>query len=227
MFYLFIQHIINTIGTIDYLIEKYGEIIDKLEQIILLKYDSDIQKESKSYKLKEIIDVIDNRGKTPPLVIDKKEHPIVEVAQLTTSNMLIDFASFEKYVSEETYQTFFRNGHLAKDDVLVSTVGTIGVAAYNFESGLSIAQNVVALRSKYSHYIYCYLIKNKKEILNLDIGGVQPSIKIPHLLNLEIQIPTINEKDFYINLFDEINQLNKKKIILNGIKKKYLNKYFG
>ena len=38
MFHLFIQHIINTIGTIDDLIEKYNEIIKKIEKYLLLEY---------------------------------------------------------------------------------------------------------------------------------------------------------------------------------------------
>ena len=141
--------------------------------------------------------------------------------------MLIDCNSCEKYVSDYTYNTFFRNGHLLKNDVLISTVGTIGVAAYNFEDGLSIAQNVVALRSEYSYFVYCYLITSKREILNLDIGGVQPSIKIPYLLNQEIKIPLKINIDEYDALFYEINEINKKKNILNNLKQQYLKKFFG
>ena len=141
--------------------------------------------------------------------------------------MLIDYNSCEKYVSDYTYNTFFRNGHLLKNDVLISTVGTIGVAAYNFEDGLSIAQNVVALRSEYSYFVYCYLITSKREILNLDIGGVQPSIKIPYLLNQEIKIPLKINIDEYDALFYEINEINKKKNILNNLKQQYLKKFFG
>ena len=209
------------------MIEKYDLIINKLEKIILLKYESDIKEESKIYQLKDIVEVIDNRGKTPPLINGDKNHPIIEVAQLATSNMLIDYNSFEKYVSEETYKNFFRNGHLLKDDVLISTVGTIGVAAYNFKSGLSIAQNVVALRSKYSYFIYCYLINNKQEILNLDIGGVQPSIKIPHLLNQKILIPSLDNIKIYQDIFNKINAINNKKRTLSILKNKYLSKFFG
>ena len=114
-----------------------------------------------------------------------------------------------------------------KNDVLISTVGTIGVAAYNFKDGLSIAQNVVALRSKYSYYIYCHLIVNKREILNLDIGGVQPSVKIPHLLNQEIKIPLLANLNEYNKIFNEIYKIDKKRIILKNLKNEYLNKFFG
>ena len=209
------------------MIEKYDNLINKLENKILLQYELDTIENYRIYSLNEIVKVVDNRGKTPPLINDSKGHPIIEVAQLAGNNMIIDSNSFEKYVSDETYSSFFRNGHLLKNDVLISTVGTIGVAAYNFEEGLSIAQNVVALRSDYSYYIYCYLINNKKEILNLDIGGVQPSIKIPHLLNQKIKIPFNNNIQKYENIFNEINMLNNKKQLLIQNKKVYLKKFFG
>ena len=222
-----IDYIINTIGTIDDLIEKYDNMINKSEKKILLQYELDTIKNLNIYSLNEIVKVIDNRGKTPPLVNNSNGHPIIEVAQLAGENMIIDSNSFEKYVSDETYSSFFRNGHLLKKDVLISTVGTIGVAAYNFEDGLSIAQNVVALRSDYSYYIYCYLINKKKEILNLDIGGVQPSIKIPHLLNQKMKIPFNNNIQKYETIFNEINKINKKKQLLIMLKKQYLKKYFS
>lgn len=193
----------------------------------MLNYEKDIETNCLIYKLKDITEVIDNRGKTPPLISDYYSHPIVEVAQLTNKSMIINYESFEKYVSNETYNNFFRNGHLKENDVLISTVGTIGVAAYNFENGLSIAQNVVALRSKFSYYIYCYLICNKKEIINLDIGGVQPSIKIPHLLNKEIKIPLNTDINKYALLFNKINNINKKKQLLIKIKNKFLKKFFN
>lgn len=209
------------------MIEEYDNMINKLEKKILLQYELDTIKNFNIYSLNEIVKVIDNRGKTPPLVNNSNGRPIIEVAQLAGENMIIDSNSFEKYVSDETYSSFFRNGHLLKKDVLISTVGTIGVAAYNFEDGLSIAQNVVALRSDYSYYIYCYLINNKKEILNLDIGGVQPSIKIPHLLNQKMKIPFNNNIQKYETIFNEINKINKKKQLLIMLKKQYLKKYFS
>ena len=61
----------------------------------------------------------------------------------------------------------------------------------------SIAQNLVALRtnpqiclSDFLYYVLCNP-NTRKKLLNLNIGGVQPSIKVPHLLNLEINIPPL------------------------------------
>jgi len=57
----------------------------------------------------------------------------------------------------------------------------------------AIAQNLIALRLKSgvdSRYIYYFLSSSlgKDLMLNLDIGGVQPSIKVPHLLDLKVPL---------------------------------------
>lgn len=199
-----------------------------MENNILNVFKKDQFKKGNYKKLSDIINVIDNRGKTPPLEKSKTNYPIVEVAQLSNNNnMIINIDTCEKYVNQETYNSFFRNGHLKKNDVLISTVGTIGVAAFNFVNGLSIAQNVVALRTDYSYYLYCYLINERETILNLDIGGVQPSVKIPHLLNLNIFIPNELDLNIYKSIFETIYSIHKKNINLQKIKQKYLNKFFG
>ena len=218
--------IVDTIGSIDDLIEKYEEITNQLETLILLKYKQAITKVHKTVKLKDIVEVIDNRGKTPQLSKIKTSHPIIEVAHIAKNNMIVDIENCSKYVSDEVYLSSFRAGHLKSGDVLISTVGTIGEVGFNFEDGLSIAQNVVALRSKYSYLLYPYLILNKNELLNLNIGGVQPSIKIPHLLNLDF--PLSEKYDSSIEfLYSQINTFSQKIIQLKKIKGELLNKYFN
>ena len=208
------------------MIEKYEEIIYKIEKKILLEYQKDISVTYAKKQLKDIIQVIDNRGKTPPLTKDYKKHPIIEVANIANNSMIIDIDNCEKYVDDDIYNSFFRAGHLLEGDVLISTVGTIGVAGYNFIDGLSIAQNVVALRSQYSYIIYPYFIINKKEICNLDIGGVQPSIKIPHLLEQEILIPSSYNPNKYEVLYNQIKNSSDKLNKLKVLKNKFLLKFF-
>lgn len=152
--------------------------------------------------LGSIIDlVVDNRGKTPPTVDYKTEYPLIEVNAINTSDCLVNYNVIRKYVVEETYNTWFRK-HLKVNDVIVSTVGTIGVFSI-FTSNIGcIAQNLIGLRSDNisSYFIYLFLKINKEDILNLDIGGVQPSIKVPHLLDLKLKKPNIE----VINKFHNI-----------------------
>ena len=155
--------------------------------------------------LGSIIDlVVDNRGKTPPTVDYKTEYPLIEVNAINTSDCLVNYNVIRKYVVEETYNNWFRK-HLRVNDVIVSTVGTIGVFSI-FTSNIGcIAQNLIGLRSDNisPYFIYLFLKINKEDILNLDIGGVQPSIKVPHLMDLKFKKPNIEVIDEFHEIVKE------------------------
>lgn len=150
-------------------------------------------------KLSEIISfVVDNRGKTPPIIEDTKEGiPLIEVNALINSPVVAQQHLAKKYVDEDTYENWFRKGHPEKGDVLFSTVGSIGEIALSFGEKICIAQNIIALRSKFKgSFLYFTLKYIKPNLLSLDISSVQPSIKVPHLLSQEIAVPSevvINE----------------------------------
>ena len=141
--------------------------------------------------LKDVVKVIDNRGKTPPYQDIATQYPIIEVNALKGDDRLVDYSVIKKYVSEETFNSWFR-GHPKKFDTLIATVGSIGATSmFLIEKG-SIAQNVIALTPMTLSpiYLFQYLKKVKGEIKELDIGSVQPSIKVPHLLATKIFIPS-------------------------------------
>lgn len=142
-------------------------------------------------KLANCVKVVDNRGKTPPYIMNSTPYPVIEVKSISSGTRFIDYDACEKFVLENTYKTWFRAGHPQKNDILISTVGSIGEIAFFLEDKGSIAQNVVALRAiNISHnYLYQYLRYYSATIKEMDIGSVQPSIKVPHLLSLSITIP--------------------------------------
>lgn len=141
--------------------------------------------------LKEFVDVIDNRGKNPPCFVASTAYPIIEVNALAQEGRNIDYSLIRKYVDKQTFNSWFRK-HLEPFDVVVSTVGSIGVFAMFFGGNACIAQNVIGLRAKdkiSNYYLYQWLLFHSDEIKELDIGSVQPSIKVPHLLSLPMKIP--------------------------------------
>ena len=150
-----------------------------------------------THRLGDIIEkIIDNRGKSAPISEDKYQ-PIIEINSL--GGRTPDYTVVRKWVSEEIYNTWFRSGHPIVGDILIPTVGTIGIVSMMDENRGCIAQNVVALRVKSNVcglFIYYYLKSDivRQQLLNLNIGGVQPSIKVPHLLNLEISLPPLEEQ---------------------------------
>lgn len=171
-------------------------------------------------KLENITDtIIDNRGKTPPHN-EQEEIPLIEVNSIKGSQRFFTSNTIRKYVNLETYNSWFR-GHLEKNDVLISTVGSIGKMALVDNRKSCIAQNIIALRYKNNGiYLFELLKYNHSKIINLDINSVQPSIKVPHLLDMDILKP----KDVTINCFIAIVTSYSEKIEINILETQSLTK---
>jgi len=163
----------------------------------------------KSYKLSNLIEkVVDNRGKTPKTT--DKGYSLLEINSIVNTNRFPNYSMVSKYVDENTYQSSFRAGHPQINDVLVSTVGTIGKFALVDRNDICIAQNLVALRfnsltiPKYLYYTLSSPI-NYQKIINLDIGGVQPNLKLPHLLDFEISIHDYEKQQHIVDILGSID----------------------
>jgi type I restriction enzyme S subunit len=148
------------------------------------------------FRLEQCLErVVDNRGKTPPLSAAGVE--LIEVNAIESNRKTPNFDNVRKYVSDETYSTWFRSGHPKPGDTLISTVGAIGRVAFFKESRGSIAQNIVALRPKADlldgEFLFYYLSSEgvQHRLLNMNIGVAQPSLKVPHLLSLEVELPPL------------------------------------
>lgn len=184
--------------------------------------------------LREITEkVVDNRGKTPPIIGSGYE--ILEVNAISQDKREPDYTKVSKFVDEDTYNSWFRGGHIKQNDILIPTVGTIGNVSFSKQDRGSIAQNLIALRVKkeYSPLFIYYKLKSpnfKRQILNLDIGGVQPSVKVPHLLLQEISLPSINEQkqiaSVLSSLDDKIELLRKQNETLEKIAQGIFKEWF-
>ena len=168
-----------------------------------------IMSEWKTYKLGDLIEcIIDNRGKSAPISISNYQ-PIIEINALGQRE--VNYDVIRKYVSKETYDTWFRAGHPKIGDILFSTVGTIGLTSLMTQDLGCIAQNIIALRvnDKLLNNLYLYYFLNNKttkiNLNNLNIGGVQPSIKLPHLLNMPISLPPLAEQKRIADILSAID----------------------
>lgn len=143
------------------------------------------------HMLGDLITIIDNRGRTPPLTTETFEYPIIDVGALKGSGRIVDFNNCTKYVDKLTYETWFRNGHPQPWDILLSTVGSVAeMKIYRGTKGC-IAQNVVALRATRISplYLYQYLQFIRSDLIAYNIGSVQPSIKVTHIIKHPIFVP--------------------------------------
>jgi len=175
--------------------------------------EGEAKEEWEEVELEKLIDVvIDNRGKTPPTVDFPTDYPLIEVNALNSNSCLVDYSVIRKYVIKETYDNWFRK-HLKVNDIIISTVGTIGVFSIYLVDKGCIAQNLVGLRSNSisSYFIYNFFKTNVETLINLDIGGVQPSIKVPHLLGLTIKYPPYE----LLRKYDESVEIYFNKIAIN------------
>lgn len=177
-------------------------------------------------KFKETIEkYIDNRGKTPPVV--SVGIPIVEVKHMSDSS-IFPTLNTQKFVTEEVYQDWFRS-YLNVDDLLMSTVGTIGrLNITPKDEVFAIAQNVLGLRFKSDiltqHYMFC-LMRSKlfnDEINSRLIITVQASIKRSDLEKIPVLIPDysiIKKFDIQVRtMFDEISNLTKENQELTNLR---------
>ena len=169
-------------------------------------------------KISDLLDkTIDNRGKTPPVV--NEGYPLLEINCIAGKDKFPDYSLIKKYVSSETYRSWFRSGHPKRGDILIPTVGTLDAISVMDRDDCCIAQNLVAFRcnpnicdNEFLYYLLCDPTVRLR-VLQLDIGAVQPSIKVPHLKGLEVEIPplTIQKKIACIlNTLDSKIYLNKK-----------------
>jgi type I restriction enzyme S subunit len=194
------------------------------------------KKRTQLYTIGECVEtIIDNRGKTPPVSKMVTPFELLEVNSLANAARYPDYSVVKKYLDEDTYFNWFRNGHPKKNDILFSTVGSIAETALSEGRG-SIAQNLIALRIdklKAIPAFFYYFLKNpqiKNQLLSLDISSVQPSIKVPHLLSLEIHLPSIPEQksiaSILSSLDDKIDLLHRQNKTLESLAETLFRQWF-
>jgi type I restriction enzyme S subunit len=140
--------------------------------------------------LGDLVQIIDNRGKTPPFAPIPTDYPVIDVKALSGSQRVVDFKNCTKFVEAETYHSWFRSGHPQPYDILLSTVGSLAEMKLFFGNRGCIAQNVVGFRSEMPLYLYQYLQYIKDDLVSYNIGSVQPSIKVTHITKHPILVPT-------------------------------------
>ena len=212
------KKIVSILSALDDKIEVNQKINENLEQqaqaIFKNMFGDDIDNlDNTSTTLSDFIENVDNRGKTPPLSKTKTEYPIIDVKALSGNSRIIDYNNCTKYVDENTYKTWFRSGHPKNYDILISTVGSLAEIKLFLGNKGCIAQNVVGFRCKNisSLYLYQYLKYIKNDLVTYNIGSVQPSIKVTHIIKHKIFVPKMEK----LQLFDEIARKFTKQIYNN------------
>ena len=136
--------------------------------------------------------VVDNRGKTVPTA--PSGHKLI-ATNCVTNNALFPVYEKIRYLSEETYQTWFR-AHPIPGYILFVNKGTPGrVCLVPDPVDFCIAQDMIALRADeskiYPKYLFAVLRSREiqQQIYNTNVGDVIPHFKKQFLDQLLIPIP--------------------------------------
>ena len=199
--------IVNAYKAITDRIALKKQINDNLEATLTATFKKmfveDDSVEFTTKKLYELTKTIDNRGKTPPNDSVETPYPLIEIASLRTDGRIATYRNCSKYVTEETYKSWFRSGHPKQKDILMSTVGSLAELKLFWGDKGSIAQNIVAFRCHDTNlpmYLYQYLLRKQHELAAYEIGSVQASIKVSQVVEYDIAVPS-NE---LLEKFDKI-----------------------
>lgn len=212
------ERIVAILRSIDEKIKENNAINNNLEQQIsalfinMFGFNIDNLVENK-FSLGDLVESVDNRGKTPPLSDKPTSYPIIDVKALSGDIRIVDYNNCTKYVDEETYNNWFRSGHPKQYDILISTVGSLAEMKIFLGDIGCIAQNVVGFRSKGVSplYLYQYLNYIKSDLVAYNIGSVQPSIKVTHIIKHPIYVAPQDELD----KFDSVARSITEKIFAN------------
>ena len=184
-----------------------------------MKYN--IWKDCRRVPLPELLDfIVDNRGKTVPTVNQNEACNVVLIATNCIRNENL-YPVYEKirFISEDTYKTWFRS-HPIPGDIIFVNKGTPGrVCLCPDIIDFCIAQDMMAFRvdsnKLYNKYLLAVLRSRvmQEQIRITSVGDTIPHFKKEFLKDLFIPVPPMEIQriigDYYYKL-SQIVELNKK-----------------
>ena len=161
-----------------------------------------------------VIDTIDNRGKNPPYYCESGI-PIIDNFMIKNSGYP-DLSTATRYIDDFLFENFIRK-YNEIDDTLITLVGNgIGQIALFPKGKSAIIQNTLGLRfSEDKIFMYYILLSKHSEIVKLDRGMAQPSIRQDELKDVNLNIPKRKEQFLlgkYFRNLDNLITLHQRKI---------------
>ena len=216
--------IVNTIGSVDDLIEKILNIIDSIKRLRVLIYKRFSFNSSDIVAFKNLVTF--ENGAQPP----KSEHVYEE------RNGYVRFIQNRDYDSDnhKTYIPVSKRNHLcSKYDIMIDKYGDAGAVRYGLEGAYNVALlKVIPNNELTKEYIRDFLMQDEvKNILyNSSQASTRPSLNEDTFLGLSIPLLEANEMETYNKIAHALLklELNYKDQIrkLKSVKEKLLSKFF-
>ena len=160
--------------------------------------------------------IVDNRGKTVPR---SDEGWKLIATNCVTNNTLFPVYEKVRYLTQETYETWFR-AHPIPGDILFVNKGTPGrVCMVPDPVDFCIAQDMIALRADdekiYNKYLFAVLRSREiqQQIYNTNVGDVIPHFKKQFMKQLLIPVPNRKLQERIGDMYYQLSyktELNKK-----------------
>lgn len=224
------QHIVDTIGSIDNLIEQSTEINSKLfiYGLVLLNkiYKKSLYIES---KIINEVSILKDGTHNPPKRVK------VGVPLLTGQNIENGFINHSNisYITKNDYKKIHSKYAPMKNDLVITKIGTLGKVGILREQDIPLAIhcNSALLRFNSITPSVGFFILNSQdfsdEFHSHKNQTVQEFINLEQIGNLKIKIPTSNYNEIFKIILDKISCNEEKIKKLFDIKNEYLKKFFG
>ncbi|WP_353076700.1 restriction endonuclease subunit S [Flavobacterium sp.] len=181
--------------------------------------------------LGKLSDVRDGTHDSPKYV--DKGYPLITSKNLN-ENGVLDFKNVE-FITQFDFDNINRRSKVDKGDIIFGMIGTIGNPVLLNRDDFAI-KNVALIKEK-NELKNTFLIQNLKsnhilrQIYKENVGGTQKFVSLSVIRNLEVFLPSIEEQNkisvFLSNVDNKINQLTKKKELLEQYKKGIMQKIFN
>lgn len=173
--------------------------------------------EADKAKIRDLVDYIDYRGKTPT----KSESGI---PLITAKNVKKGFVDVEprEYIPAENYEAWMTRGLPQENDILFTTEAPLGnVALLGKYEKVVVGQRLIALRSKgrVTHEFLMHLLLDpfvQGLIMNRSSGSTVKGIRTKELYEIELPIPDIDRQVEFSNIYWKIKSLTQNEFISSG-----------
>lgn len=163
------------------------------------------------FKIKELVDYIDYRGKTP----EKSDSGVTLITAKNVKKGFIDEEPRE-YIPAENYESWMTRGLPQENDVLFTTEAPLGnVALLGKYDKVVVGQRLIALRSKgqLTHeYLMCLLLHPFIQglIQNKSSGSTVTGIRTKELYEIELPVPDQQLQNEFTNIYWKVDSFKKK-----------------
>ncbi len=215
-------HIVDTIGSIDDLIESIKCKIDKLNEILMNLFDKlPLVNGNKFY---DIFTTMNGGTFSSKDYLEHSNEKLITIKNINSEGFDSSSPTYFKY--NEKYEKY----RLNIGDILLTMTGAyLGRSGIVDDENCFLNQRVLKVSSVSNAFTYCFLQKNKDNIFNLGKGSAQQNLGLKELACFDVNYSTETIKEFTnYDLF--IDNIVKYKITirkLNNIKQIYLKKFFG